>query len=178
MSGSFILVTNRTQSWTGLAQNITSKVKLHTTYQLSAWVRIRSVESATHNINIAFIVDSRHWMIRGQIEVGDYTWHEIWGSFRIEKQASEITVNVHGPSSDVELMVAGLQMFPVDRKARFSYLKKQTNKVSLFFLIDRTDRLSLFARENDAKPKDVKRSPFMLYLTGAKEGYCTKIFKF
>lgn len=134
LSGSFILVTNRTQRWMGVAQNITNRVKLHTTYQLSAWVRIKSGDSATHNINIAFIIDS-HWMTRGQIEIGDCTWHEIWGSCRIEKQALEIIVNVHGPSSEVDLMVAGFQMFPVDRKARFSYLKKQTNKVSSFFLL-------------------------------------------
>ncbi|KAL4181317.1 hypothetical protein AMTRI_Chr12g270610 [Amborella trichopoda] len=128
LSGRYILATNRTQTWMGPAQTITDKLKLFMTYQVSAWVRVGSVASGPQNINVALGVDNQ-WVNGGQIEVNDGRWHEIGGSFRIEKQPSKVIVYLQGPSSGVDLMVAGLQIFPVDRQARFKHLKKQTDKV-------------------------------------------------
>ncbi|XP_027940459.1 endo-1,4-beta-xylanase 1-like isoform X2 [Vigna unguiculata] len=128
LSGRYILVTNRTQTWMGPAQIITDKVKLFSTYQVSAWVRIGSGSSGPQNVNVALGVDNQ-WVNGGQTEVSDDTWHEIGGSFRIEKQPSKVMVYVQGPAAGVDLMVAGLQIFPVDRHARFRYLKIQTDKI-------------------------------------------------
>ncbi|KOM48902.1 hypothetical protein LR48_Vigan07g260600 [Vigna angularis] len=128
LNGRYILVTNRTQTWMGPAQIITDKVKLFLTYQVSAWVRIGSGSSGPQNVNVALGVDNQ-WVNGGQTEVSDDTWHEIGGSFRIEKQPSKVMVYVQGPASGVDLMVAGLQIFPVDRHARFRYLKIQTDKI-------------------------------------------------
>jgi len=133
LSGRYILVTNRTQTWMGPAQIITDKVKLFSTYQVSAWVRIGSGSSGPQNVNVALGVDNQ-WVNGGQTEVSDDTWHEIGGSFRIEKQPSKVMVYVQGPAAGVDLMVAGLQIFPVDRHARFRYLKIQTDKVRSSFL--------------------------------------------
>lgn len=38
-------------------------------------------------------------------------------------------VYIQGPASGVDLMVAGLQIFPVDRQARFKHLKRETDKI-------------------------------------------------
>lgn len=131
LSGRCILVTNRTETWMGPAQIITHKLKIHLTYQVSAWVRVGSGATYPQNVNIALGVDGQ-WVNGGQTEVGDDRWHEIGGSFRIEKQPSEIMVYIQGPSAGVDLMVAGLQIFPVDRRARFEHLKRQTDKVFVF----------------------------------------------
>uniref|UniRef100_A0A1D1ZCC0 Endo-1,4-beta-xylanase A n=1 Tax=Anthurium amnicola TaxID=1678845 RepID=A0A1D1ZCC0_9ARAE len=128
LSGRYIIVTNRTETWMGPAQTITDRLILNVTYQVSAWVRVVSGGSGPQNINVALGVDSQ-WVNGGQVEVNDKRWHEIGGSFRIEKQPSRVIIYVQGPSSGVDLMVAGLQIFPVDRKSRFKYLKKQTDKV-------------------------------------------------
>ncbi|KAF9603527.1 hypothetical protein IFM89_037008 [Coptis chinensis] len=128
LSRRYILVKNRTQTWMGPAQMITDKVKLYLTYQVSAWVRIGSSASGAQNVNIALGVDNQ-WVNGGQVEVGDDRWHEVGGSFRIEKQPSKIMVYIQGPSSGVDLMVAGLQIFPVDRHARFRHLKNETDKI-------------------------------------------------
>ncbi|KAG4962579.1 hypothetical protein JHK82_039269 [Glycine max] len=128
LSGRYILVTNRTQTWMGPAQTITDKVKLFVTYQVSAWVRIGSGSSGPQNVNVALGVDNQ-WVNGGQTQVSDDMWHEIGGSFRIEKQPSKVMVYVQGPASGVDLMVAGLQIFPVDRHTRFRYLKIQTDKI-------------------------------------------------
>ncbi|XP_027331551.1 endo-1,4-beta-xylanase 1-like isoform X2 [Abrus precatorius] len=128
LSGRYILVTNRTQTWMGPAQVITDKLKLFVTYQVSAWVRIGSGSNGPQNVNVALGVDNQ-WVNGGQTEVSDDRWHEIGGSFRIEKQPSKVMVYVQGPASGVDLMVAGLQIFPVDRHARFRYLKMQTDKI-------------------------------------------------
>ncbi|XP_050264892.1 endo-1,4-beta-xylanase 1 isoform X1 [Quercus robur] len=126
LSGRYILVTNRTQTWMGPAQMITDKLKLFLTYQVSGWVRIGSGASGPQNVNVALGVDSQ-WVNGGQVEVNGDGWHEIGGSFRIEKQPSKVMVYVQGPSPGVDLMVAGVQIFPVDRQARFRYLRRQTD---------------------------------------------------
>ncbi|TKY74936.1 Endo-1,4-beta-xylanase A [Spatholobus suberectus] len=128
LSGRYILVTNRTQTWMGPAQMITEKLKLFLTYQVSAWVRVGSGSTGPQNVNVALSVDNQ-WVNGGQVEVADDRWHEIGGSFRIEKQPSKVMVYIQGPASGVDLMVAGLQIFAVDRRARFKYLRRQTDKI-------------------------------------------------
>ncbi|OMO51502.1 Glycoside hydrolase, family 10 [Corchorus capsularis] len=128
LSGRCILVKNRTQTWMGPAQMITDKVKLFLTYQVSAWVRIGSGANGPQNVNVALGVDSQ-WVNGGQVEINDDRWHEIGGSFRIERQAQKIMVYIQGPAAGVDLMVAGLQIFPVDREARFKYLRRQADKI-------------------------------------------------
>ncbi|KAH7660983.1 Endo-1,4-beta-xylanase protein [Dioscorea alata] len=128
LHGRYISVTNRTQTWMGPAQTITDKLKLHLTYQVSAWVRVGSAKTGPQNINVALGVDSQ-WVNGGQVEAVDERWYEVAGSFRIETQPSRVIVYVQGPSPGVDLMVAGLQIFPVDRKARFKHLKNLTDKV-------------------------------------------------
>lgn len=128
LSGRYILVTNRTQTWMGPAQMITDKVKLYLTYQVAAWIRIGSGATRPQGINVALGVDSQ-WVNGGQVEINDDKWHELGGSFRIEKQPEKIMVYVQGADPGVDLMVAGLQIFPVDRRARFKHLKRETDKI-------------------------------------------------
>ncbi|MCL7029451.1 hypothetical protein MKW94_015977 [Papaver nudicaule] len=128
LNGRFIRVTNRTQNWMGPAQMITDKLKIYSTYQVSAWVRLGSGITSPQNVNVALDVDGQ-WVNGGQTEVGDDRWHELGGSFRIEKQPSKVMVYIQGPSAGVDLMIAGLQIFPVDRRARFKHLKRQTDKI-------------------------------------------------
>ncbi|XP_065881253.1 endo-1,4-beta-xylanase 1-like [Euphorbia lathyris] len=128
LSGRHIMVTKRTQTWMGPAQMITDRVKLFLTYQVSAWVKIGSGATGPQNVNIALGVDTQ-WVNGGQVEINDDRWHEIGGSFRIEKQPSKIMVYIQGPAAGVNLMVAGVQIFPVDREARFKHLKRQTDKI-------------------------------------------------
>ncbi|KAM7518452.1 hypothetical protein LguiB_017414 [Lonicera macranthoides] len=128
LSGRYILVTKRTQNWMGPAQMITEKLKLFLTYQVSAWVRIPFGSSGPQNVNVALGVDSQ-WVNGGQVEINGDGWHEIGGSFRIEKAAAKVMVYIQGPAAGVDLMLAGLQIFPVDRQARFRHLKRQTDKI-------------------------------------------------
>ncbi|GFY85944.1 glycosyl hydrolase family 10 protein [Actinidia rufa] len=128
LSGRYILVTNRTQTWMGPAQTITDKLELYLTYQVSAWVRIGSGATGPQNVNVALGVDNQ-WVNGGQVEVNHDTWHEIGGSFRIEKKPAKVMVYVQGPASGVDFMLAGLQIFPVNRHARFKHLTRQTDKI-------------------------------------------------
>ncbi|CAA7399441.1 unnamed protein product [Spirodela intermedia] len=128
LSGRYILATGRSEAWMGPAQTITDRLRLHLTYQISAWVRVGAGTGGPQNINVALNVGQR-WVNGGQIEVNDGQWYEVSGSFRLEEGVAEVTVYVQGPSPGVDLMVAGLHIFPVDRIGRFEYLKKQTDKV-------------------------------------------------
>lgn len=139
LGGNYIIVTNRTQTWMGPAQMITDKVKLYLTYQISAWVKIgvgvSSSGTSSQNVNIALSVDNQ-WVNGGQVEVtvGD-TWHEIGGSFRLEKQPQQIMVYVQGPAPGIDLMIAALQIFPVDRRERLRCLRKQVDQVHIYLQI-------------------------------------------
>lgn len=133
LSGRYILVTNRSQNWMGPAQMITAKLKLFLTYQVSAWVRVRvragGPVAVAQNVNVALSVDGQ-WVNGGQVEASDdERWHEIGGSFRLEKQPSSVMVYIQGPVPGVDLMLAGLQIFPVDRCERFRYLQMQADQV-------------------------------------------------
>ncbi|KAF3561135.1 hypothetical protein DY000_02012966 [Brassica cretica] len=128
LSGRYMLVTNRTQTWMGPAQMITDKLKLFLTYQISVWVKLGSGINSPQNVNVALGIDSQ-WVNGGQVEINDDKWHEIGGSFRVEKQPSKALVYIQGPSSGVNLMVAGLQIFPVDRLARIKHLRRQSDKI-------------------------------------------------
>lgn len=128
LSGLHILVTNRTQTWMGPSQMITDKLRLFVTYQVSAWVRIGYRASGPQNVNIALSVDGQ-WVNGGQIEINDDKWHEIGGSFRIEKQPAKVMVYVQGPNPGIDVMISGLMIFAVDRQARFKYLMNQTDVI-------------------------------------------------
>jgi Carbohydrate binding domain len=128
LNGKCILVTNRTQAWMGPQQTITDKISPYVTYQVSGWVRVGSAKNGPHVINVTFNVDTQ-WINGGEVQVSDERWYEIGSSFRVEKQPSKVVVSVQGPPAGVDLMVAGLKIFPVDRKARFKQLKYQADKV-------------------------------------------------
>ncbi|KAL0645804.1 hypothetical protein Bca4012_044095 [Brassica carinata] len=132
LGGSYILVTNRSQTWMGPAQMIADKIKLFLTYQISAWVKLSVGASSgisPQNVNIALSVDNQ-WVNGGQVEVSvGETWHELGGSFRLEKQPQNVMVYVQGPAAGINLMIAGLQIFPVDRRERIRCLKKQVDEV-------------------------------------------------
>ncbi|KAI4321485.1 hypothetical protein MLD38_034857 [Melastoma candidum] len=128
LSGNFILVKNRSQTWMGPAQTITDKIKLFLTYQVSGWVKLGSGATGPQNVNVALGVDDQ-WVNGGQVNATADRWHEIGGSFRIEKQPSKVMVYVQGPDPGIDLMVAGLQIFPVNRERRFKHLKNLTDKL-------------------------------------------------
>ncbi|KAI4388645.1 hypothetical protein MLD38_000956, partial [Melastoma candidum] len=128
LSGNFILVKNRSQTWMGPAQTITDKIKLFLTYQVSGWVKLGSGATGPQNVNVALGVDGQ-WVNGGQVNATSDRWHEIGGSFRIEKQPSKVMVYAQGPDPGIDLMVAGLQIFPVNREKRFKHLKNLTDKL-------------------------------------------------
>ncbi|KVI06779.1 Carbohydrate-binding, CenC-like protein [Cynara cardunculus var. scolymus] len=116
LNGRCIQTANRTQTWMGPAQMITDKVKLYVTYQVSAWVRLGPGATGPQNVNVALGVDSQ-WVNGGQVEINDaYRWHEICGSFRIEKQAAKVMVYIQGPAAGISFMVAGLQIFAIRKR--------------------------------------------------------------
>lgn len=128
ISGRYILATNRTDVWMGPSQVITDKLRLHVTYRVSAWVRAGS-GGQRHHVNVCLAVDNQ-WVNGGQVEADGNQWYEIKGAFKLEKQPSKVTAYVQGPPPGVDLRVMDLQIYPVDRKARFEYLKEKTDKVS------------------------------------------------
>ena len=86
--------------------------------------RIGNGSSGPQNVNVALSVDNQ-WVNGGQVEVADDRWHEIGGSFRIEKQPSKVMVYIQGPASGLDLMVAGLQIFAFYFILFFNFFKQK-----------------------------------------------------
>ncbi|KAJ8498258.1 hypothetical protein OPV22_008810 [Ensete ventricosum] len=127
-SSHFILTRNRTETWMGPSQTITDRIKLHVTYQVATWVRLGSGATGPHHVNVALGVDNQ-WINGGQVEANSDRWYRIRGSFRIEKRPSKVIVYVQGPPPGVDLMLSELQIFPVNRKARYKVLKEKADKI-------------------------------------------------
>lgn len=107
LSGNYLIAANRTQGWEGPAQNITDKLQLFVVYQVSAWVRVGKCRGKTgQKVNVALSVDGS-WMTGGEVEVDEYSWKEIMGSFRLEKKPNFAMVYAQGPEPGIELMLAG-----------------------------------------------------------------------
>nr|XP_024360646.1 uncharacterized protein LOC112274978 isoform X2 [Physcomitrium patens] len=129
LSGYCLIASNRTQFWEGPAQTITDKLELYVSYQVSAWVRVgRCQGKVGQKVNVALSLDGK-WVTGGDVEADDKSWKEIMGSFRLEKKPKHAMVYAQGPESGVDLMLAGLQIFAVDRSARIPILKVQADKV-------------------------------------------------
>ncbi|GJM85129.1 hypothetical protein PR202_ga01553 [Eleusine coracana subsp. coracana] len=107
---------------------ITDKLRLHVTYKASAWVRAGSEGHGRYHVNVCLAVDNQ-WVNGGQVEADGNQWYEVKGAFKLEKQPSKVTAYVQGPPPGVDLRVMGFQIYPVDRKARFEYLKEKTDKI-------------------------------------------------
>lgn len=129
LSGSCLVASNRTQWWEGPAQTITDKLELFMVYQVSAWVRVgKHHGNARQKVNVALSLDGK-WVTGGEVEVDQNSWKEIMGSFRLEKKPKYAMVSVQGPEPGVDLMLAGLQIFAVDRSTRLPTLKAQADKI-------------------------------------------------
>jgi hypothetical protein len=96
----------------------------------------------------------RHWTL----PLDDWRWLDINGSFRIEKQTSKVMVYIQGPVSGLDLMVVGLQIFPVDRHAKFRYMKMWIDNVRsivlLFLHIINKKQFLLWMKQNVFWKKD------------------------
>jgi hypothetical protein len=128
ISGIYLVAKLRTFCWEGPSQNITGKIQPFLTYQVSAWVRISEDIVGSQRVNVALGVDGE-WVNGGEVEADSFCWKEIAGSFRFETEPKEVLLYVQGPSANVDLMVANIMIFAVDRAARFEILKLCTDKV-------------------------------------------------
>jgi hypothetical protein len=72
-------------------------------------------------------------VVEGGVVCAEATkWTEIKGVFRLKGTlpSGAAAVHVQGAPAGVDVKVMDLQVFAVDRKARFKKLKKKTDKVS------------------------------------------------
>lgn len=128
VTGHYIAAMNRKYIWEGPSQNITDEIIPYVPYQVSAWVRIGPGGSGPQKVNVALGVDNQ-WVNGGEVEGDPDLWKEVAGSFRFEKKPQNVLLYVQGPPAGIDLMVANLQIFAVDRTARFPMLKAQTEKI-------------------------------------------------
>lgn len=130
LSGKYILCSSRNEIWEGPAQDITNQIELYQSYQVFAWVATTlplGNSSSSQKVNVALDVDGQ-WMQGGEILAGS-EWTEISGSFRLETKPEKVVVYLQGPAAGVDIKLAGLQIFAVDRLARVPLLQQKADKI-------------------------------------------------
>lgn len=149
-SGRYVLATGRADEEHGLCQAITpGALKPRVTYRVAGWISV-SVAAAPgagvggttthHPVHVTISVDDGRCVIDGGAvacsgaseseEGGGSRWAEIKGAFRLKESPRSAAVYVHGAPAGVDVKVMDLRIIATDRKARFSYLKDKTDKVS------------------------------------------------
>lgn len=126
LSGKYIQCSNRTETFMGPCQDITDQVQLLATYQLFCWCST-TMPFGTVAVDVSIDVDGQ-WVQGGEALVG-LDWVQIQGSFRLESEFKMVQVYLQGPLAGVDIKLAGLQIFSVDRLARTLVLQKRTEKL-------------------------------------------------
>jgi hypothetical protein len=137
-SGRYILATGRACEEDGLCQAITgSALKPRITYRVAGWISLGdgTKEEAVVRVNIRLGGDGEEecLVVEGGVVCAEAAkWTEIKGVFRLKGTlpSGAAAVHVQGAPAGVDVKVMDLQVFAVDRKARFKKLKKKTDKVS------------------------------------------------
>jgi len=153
-SGRYVLATGLADEEDGLCQAITpGALKPRVTYRVAGWISV-SVAAAPgagvggtttyHPVHVSIRVDDGRCVIDGgavacsaaasesEAAGGGSGWAEIKGAFRLKEspRSAAVHVHVHGVPAGVDVKVMDLRIIATDPKARFSYLKDKTDKVS------------------------------------------------
>ena len=151
-SGRYVLATGLADEEDGLCQAITpGALKPRVTYRVAGWISV-SVAAAPgagvggtttyHPVHVSIRVDDGRCVIDGgavtcsaaasesEAASGGSRWAEIKGAFRLKESPRSAAVHVHGVPAGVDVKVMDLRIIATDPKARFSYLKDKTDKVS------------------------------------------------
>ncbi|CAM6092294.1 unnamed protein product [Calypogeia fissa] len=126
LSGNYVLCSNRTDTFMGPCQDITDQVQLFQCYQIFCWVAT-TMPFGTVEVDVCLDVDGE-WVQGGEVKVG-LDWVQIQGSFRLESQPNNVQVYLQGPIAGVDIKLAGLQIFAVDRLARTHQLQKKADAI-------------------------------------------------
>jgi len=144
-SGRYVLAAGRADEDDGLCQAITpGALKPRVTYRVAGWVSVAAAAPGAgvggttthHPVHVSIRVDggavacSAASDSESEAGTGGSRWAEIKGAFRLKESPRSAVVYVHGAPAGVDVKVMDLRIIATDRKARFSYLKIKTDKVS------------------------------------------------
>ncbi|KAM0925675.1 hypothetical protein ACQ4PT_004033 [Festuca glaucescens] len=147
-SGRYILAAGRACEEDGLCQAIPGgALKPRVTYRVAGWIslgdgmaKVDGAGDAVVRINIRLggdgeegVEEEKCLVVEGGAVCAEAgKWTEIKGVFRLKPSpmlSGAAAVHVQGAPAGVDVKVMDLQVFAVDRKARFKKLKKKTDKV-------------------------------------------------
>jgi len=114
-SGSYRLqISNRTEWWMGIQQDVADKMVIGATYTVSGWVRTSS--SASSYVDIYFLqIDDNgwyyHWVTSGIASNSD--WVQLSGSFTLNVTGTLTGLNVLiiGPDAGIDLYIDDVNVF-------------------------------------------------------------------
>lgn len=151
-SGRYVQAAGRADEEDGLCQAITpGALKPRVTYRVAGWISVAAAAAPGaagvvgggtttqhHPVHVSIRIDDGRCVVDGGAvacsadseAAGGSRWAEIKGAFRLKESPRSAAVHVHGAPAGVDVRVMDLRIIAADRKARFSYLKDKTDKVS------------------------------------------------
>ncbi|KAL0378281.1 UNVERIFIED_CONTAM: Endo-1,4-beta-xylanase 1 [Sesamum radiatum] len=109
LRGRFAVITNRTECWQGLEQDITNRVSAGSTYEVCAWVGISgdlgAVADVQATLKIEYQDSSVNYLFIGKTSASMERWEKVEGTFSLSTMPHRVTFYLEGPSPGIDLLI-------------------------------------------------------------------------
>ncbi|KAJ3672826.1 hypothetical protein LUZ60_006200 [Juncus effusus] len=107
--GNYVIVTQRSQTWQGLEQDVTDKIAPDVKYEISSFVRVcgeiheSTIVQAT--LKLENHDNSTNFLCIGRVSVSKEKWEKLEGSFALKTVPKRVVFYLEGPPPGVDLLI-------------------------------------------------------------------------
>lgn len=103
----FASATNRSQSWNGIQQEITSRVQRKTAYEVTAVVRLHGTSAATVRATLWVQNPNGREQYIGisNLQISDTEWSQLQGKFLLNGSPSKVVIYLEGPPPGTDILI-------------------------------------------------------------------------
>ncbi|XP_020701736.1 endo-1,4-beta-xylanase 1-like isoform X2 [Dendrobium catenatum] len=113
---SYIVITNRTECWQGLEQDITGKLSFDTKYDVSVFVRVHGNLQGSCGVQATLRLENSDsdssYLCAGRKSVTKESWEKLEGSFTLTSLPSRAIFYLEGPTPGVDILINSVIILP------------------------------------------------------------------
>lgn len=112
----YSFVTNRTECWQGLEQDITGRVSIGMKYDVSAFVGISGNLDGFYEVQATLRLEnsdsSASYLFIGRKSVKKDVWEKLEGSFTLTSLPTRVVFYLEGPPPGMDILIDSVTVFP------------------------------------------------------------------
>jgi len=102
----FVVLSQRTDFWSGMGQIISDRIELETMYDVVAIVRVSGPNSDVRaTLNVQEADNSNRYVTLGSVQANNQEWKQLQGKLILLKAPKRASVYLEGPSTGTDLLV-------------------------------------------------------------------------